>query len=1368
MIFAGSCQQENLEPVAQGNTVTYTVELPDVQTKAIGDANTVDQLIYEVWKTEKADERDLTDETKAIRLYQENTALIERNGKTCAVITLNLVQDQEYTILFWAQKKGTGVYNTDYLTNVHYAKSPKTELFSNQENYAAFYATDFVSDSDPKSKTVILKRPFAQLNLATKNTADEYGVVVESSKVIVTKVGSHFNVATNIAETPGNPGVNSVTEPLEFVFNTANDPSGEDEYITVNGQQYEYVAMNYMFATGQTVTVQYEINTILTGTNGQAATAKVTNQVLNVPLKENYRTNIVGNLLTSTTDYEVVIDASWDDQGDGTLVEVGDSKYAQEPYFNEETKQYEISLASELVWLAHKVNGTLENPAAETKTVGYYEPETFEGKTFVLKEDIDLKNVLWTPIGATGKFMGTFDGNAKTIKNLNVKVSDKTPAGLFANAKYVKNVTVENAVVEGHYKVGVIVGDGLCSRIKDCHVKNATVTATTLNNDEGNNVGGIVGYLSSEHDAYVMGCTVENATIKAYRDVGGIVGNANDGDINPAVVSGNTVKDVTVIADQTPAYYTSKAANVGTIVGRDNKTGRTVIESNVVENSTAVVWVNTAANLQYQANNNTGTIEIVFASDITGNVTVDQQENKNVVINGNGKKFDGTITIDGNSRNNGAETLSIKNVNFETESADVYFLEMNSTDGALRYAHNVTVENCTFKGNETTVGARFRQCYNITFKNSEVISGHSLAQLYGCTGVTVDGVTVNAKGGVSFGTSTNVTAKNSTFNVQDYAVRADASVETTLNIENITATAKLPVVVRYYTNAGYQVSFTGENTLTAPGYQVVLTAGKDDAVFVAPAAHTIIGADDFCVFPVADYFYAYNRADLEYLLANAAEGETEIRLADNIVGDVTVVQKPGVKITIEGEGHKFNGSIKVHSNSNYYADAALTVKNVNFETSAASVNVIEALENGSQRYSQNITVDNCTFTATGEAVNTSVAVQVKATRGVTVTGCTATNMHSLIQAQSCDTGDVKVVNCTVNGKNGVAFKQVKSATVEGTTITALEYGIRFDGNIDNYGIVVKNNNVTAVQPFIVRKMTGKNNTIALEGENTLTTEAEYQVVITNGSDDEEYVKPTGTYTLTGADNYTIFPEPFPVASWDEFTAALAAGEENIKLTADITYDANYQLQKSVTLNLGGYSMTLPMINIHTKTTIKNGTINGKVYARKNSEIVFNKVTFSGAVADNLSTEGHLAIQGGCKSLYAKDCLFSPTSVSGSQTKPLSFEGGSTIMKFENCEFKSSPYKKQVYLNSLSATGSLDFTNCNFNNKTPNIMFAAACPLTNVTMSGTTKLSSVTFEINRAKDAVTDADLAYLRTLIANNSFSSVRVFYAGGSSEYIR
>ena len=526
----------------------------------------------------------------------------------------------------------------------------------------------------------------------------------------------------------------------------------------------------------------------------------------------------------------------------------------------------------------------------------------------------------------------------------------------------------------------------------------------------------------------------------------------------------------------------------------------------------------------------------------------------------------------------------------------------------------------------------------------------------------------------------------------------------------------------------------------------------------------------------------FNATDLQAALNAAPANETTvITLGANIEANVTDIQTPGRKVVIDGRGYKYNGTIKVHSNSEHYTDAALTIKNLNFETSTASVNFIEALENGSERYSCNITVENCTFNATGAAENTAVGVQIKASKNAKVIGCTATNMHSLIQATSCDES-VLVQDCTVTGKNGVAFKQVKSATVEDTTITAAAYGIRFDGNTDNYGITVKDNEVTASQPFIVRKMTGKDNTIALEGENTLTVSAAsisaeapaYQIVITNGSDDEAYVKPTGTYTLTGADAYTVFPEPYPVATWDEFTAALAAGETDIKLTADITYDANYQLQKSVTLNLGGYSMTLPMINIHKNVTIKNGTINGKMYARTGCKATLEGLTFSGTISDDLSTEGHLQVQGSCD-VYAKNCTFAATTVNGSQTRSLSIEGSSSgIRKFEGCDFKfvswgtgAGKYKKNVYINTMNGTTTVDFTDCKLNGKAPNIIFAAAYPLTNLTMSGCDN-TAPTLEINRAKDTVTEVEWAHISSLIANNKFTQVRVFYAGGSSEYIR
>ena len=339
--------------------------------------------------------------------------------------------------------------------------------------------------------------------------------------------------------------------------------------------------------------------------------------------------------------------------------------------------------------------------------------------------------------------------------------------------------------------------------------------------------------------------------------------------------------------------------------------------------------------------------------------------------------------------------------------------------------------------------------------------------------------------------------------------------------------------------------------------------------------------------------FIYSAAELQTAVEAAVAGTAnEFTLAADIEGDVVVViQKPDVKITIDGDNHKFNGYFRVHSNSNHYASAAVTFKDIKFETSTASVNFIEALDNGNgERYSTNITAYNCTFTATGEAVNTAVGLQIKSSKWAKAENCTAIGLHSLVQAQSCDT-TVDVIGCNINGKNGVAFKQVKAAKVEGTTIVASGYGIRFDGNTDNYGIVVNGNNITATQPFIVRKMTGKNNTIVLEGENTLTSTGEvYQIVITNGSDDAAYVAPTGTYTLTGADNFIVYPRDV-VSNLDEFTAALKdANVERIILGADITVTENWDNRYT------GAKVTRPItINGNGKTLKFTGKVDDKNY-----------------------------------------------------------------------------------------------------------------------------------------------------------------------------
>ena len=357
--------------------------------------------------------------------------------------------------------------------------------------------------------------------------------------------------------------------------------------------------------------------------------------------------------------------------------------------------------------------------------------------------------------------------------------------------------------------------------------------------------------------------------------------------------------------------------------------------------------------------------------------------------------------------------------------------------------------------------------------------------------------------------------------------------------------------------------------------------------------------------------------DLQYALDNAIVGDNTIFLGNDMAGDVWVHQKSGVNIELIGQDRIFDGTIRIHNGSNYN-DATFTVKGVNFKTSTESLNFImpndfDRVDGVTRRYSNNVTVENCTFTAEGAAVNTAVGVQAKSCKNLQVIGCTATDMHSLLQAQSCG-ADVIVKDATINGKNGVAFKQVKNAVVEGAVINAAAYGIRFDGNIDNYGVTVKDCNVTAVQPVIVRKMTGKNNTIAFEGANTFVTEETFQVVITKGSDDEAYSYPTGTYTLTGNEGLNVYP----IVNAESFAAAVAneklpvveviAPIENVGEGFSVTRDVilnmnNKEFNAGSTANSYWYALQISGDN-NVEINDANFTRAG-IYSAQGANVVFN-------------------------------------------------------------------------------------------------------------------------------------------------------------------
>ena len=242
--------------------------------------------------------------------------------------------------------------------------------------------------------------------------------------------------------------------------------------------------------------------------------------------------------------------------------------------YSPEEGVYEISNLAGLKWVADQVN---------------QEITTFEGETIVLTADIDLAGEEWTPIGSANAahgFMGNFDGNEKTIKNLNITnisldADGYAYAGLFgvtegvdkANQNYIKNLTIENVNIatEGHIVAAAVAypyytnlenikvigsvsikgGDytsGVLAYTRRCvDAKNITIAANEGSVIEGNmTIGGVISdiQMNGGLTANYSNFAAENLTIKGAMHVGGI-----SGIISKQTLNGATVKNVTIVCD---------------------------------------------------------------------------------------------------------------------------------------------------------------------------------------------------------------------------------------------------------------------------------------------------------------------------------------------------------------------------------------------------------------------------------------------------------------------------------------------------------------------------------------------------------------------------------------------------------------------------------------------------------------------------------------------------------------------------------------------------------------------------------------------------------------------------------------------------
>ena len=305
-LFAASCAQENLQPVG-GNIVSFKVEIPEVATKAVAvgnDATMIDDLVYAVYRTTAGSVAEAVENwnEKTTFLYAINSpAGLKRFEDGTDIISIELLNDQNHIVLLWAQHNDTWVDEQGEnikLTEITYP-SPLEVSAHVADKYAAFSAVKFIAANDKSNKEPIkLTRPFAQINLATVDPR-EYDVVINKTTLTVKAAGDKFNVAAQLP-----------ADSQDVTYSWAGKVY--EDKLSVNLQNYDhYLAMGYVFAAGN-VSVDYVIETAKHGI--------IDYTVTNVPVEKNYRTNIIGNLLTSDVDYNVTLDMNWGDEGENMEV----------------------------------------------------------------------------------------------------------------------------------------------------------------------------------------------------------------------------------------------------------------------------------------------------------------------------------------------------------------------------------------------------------------------------------------------------------------------------------------------------------------------------------------------------------------------------------------------------------------------------------------------------------------------------------------------------------------------------------------------------------------------------------------------------------------------------------------------------------------------------------------------------------------------------------------------------------------------------------------------------------------------------------------------------------------------------------------
>lgn len=292
-LFFASCSQNEPENTSNEAEVTFTLGIENaIATRAISDGTGADQITFAIFNEDGTE------------IFTPKTSrTISGNQLLKGVeIKATLVKGNTYKACFWAQNSKCTAYeiSEDMKVTINY------EGLNNDEVRDAFFAytEPFTIDVNPRLR-VILKRPFAQINVgSTKDDIDAItasGVKVSKSEAIIEDIPSELNLFNGNTAKPVNVNYALAAMPKEKLFVDTDGDSIKEEFT--------YLSMSYVLADTISSTHKMKFNF---PDDNSTEVIEMANGLESVPAKRNWRTNILGNILSGDIQFRIKIDPQYE------------------------------------------------------------------------------------------------------------------------------------------------------------------------------------------------------------------------------------------------------------------------------------------------------------------------------------------------------------------------------------------------------------------------------------------------------------------------------------------------------------------------------------------------------------------------------------------------------------------------------------------------------------------------------------------------------------------------------------------------------------------------------------------------------------------------------------------------------------------------------------------------------------------------------------------------------------------------------------------------------------------------------------------------------------------------------------------------